>query len=459
VIFLFIVLGEINVYFNKYVDTTYKDTFPSANGNIRLDSMLIQRINQSKYSIDFCFYNMRLHDISNSLILAYKRGVKIRVIVEHNNWHTSCIQRLLDNDIPVIDDSTLNSPNNSSLMHNKFAIFDARDTIWSNDWIWTGSYNITNYGTTINSNDVIEIQDSPLAQAFTNEFNEMWGDTKDISPDTGHFGVRKRDNPFWCFSYYFDKYTLLFSPGIQDSVKKSLIALINTADHSIYFCIYCFSDQDICDAMKKRREKVGVIVRGIFDANFWIDWEYSKARDMIGDIRAPNPWIPPAEIYVDSVENDGLLHNKYLIIDAEYPNSNPIVITGSQNWSKNGFNRNDENILAIYSPFVANQYLQHFIARYTEAGGRYVHPDSINNKKRVSYTLLCYPNPFKTSTNFRVSGEGVLWIYDLGGRAIRSFPINNDYIIWDGKDELRRDVRSGIYFINLKSITKKIIKL
>lgn len=64
------------------------------------------------------------------------------------------------------------------------------------------------------------------------------------------------------------------------------------------------------------------------------------------------------------------LHHKYMLIDADCY-SEPIVITGSQNWSYNGELYNDENTLIIHSQDIANQYLQEFVERYREAGGNF----------------------------------------------------------------------------------------
>ncbi len=54
------------------------------------------------------------------------------------------------------------------------------------------------------------------------------------------------------------------------------------------------------------------------------------------------------------------LHHKYGIIDASYPDSDPVVITGSHNWSSAAENDNDENTLIIHDPYIANQYMQEF---------------------------------------------------------------------------------------------------
>ena len=65
------------------------------------------------------------------------------------------------------------------------------------------------------------------------------------------------------------------------------------------------------------------------------------------------------------------IHHKYAIVDANFANSDPIVITGSHNWSNNAENNSDENTLIIHDPIIANIYLQEFEKRWCElqAGG------------------------------------------------------------------------------------------
>ena len=59
--------------------------------------------------------------------------------------------------------------------------------------------------------------------------------------------------------------------------------------------------------------------------------------------------------------NSGKMHHKVIIIDES------IVITGSYNFSRNAEEKNDENVLVIYSPRLAKEYLIEF-SRLREIG-------------------------------------------------------------------------------------------
>jgi hypothetical protein len=85
----------------------------------------------------------------------------------------------------------------------------------------------------------------------------------------------------------------------------------------------------------------------------------------------------------------GIMHHKYAIVDQSDADSDPVVITGSHNWSNSAQFRNDENTLIIHSQDLANQYYQEFVNRY-KAGLLLVdapvcHPDFVTMSGGSSY--------------------------------------------------------------------------
>ena len=82
------------------------------------------------------------------------------------------------------------------------------------------------------------------------------------------------------------------------------------------------------------------------------------------------------------------LHHKYAIADANIAGSNPVVLTGSHNWSNNAENNSDENTLIIYDGTIANIYLQEFEKRWAELGAP---PNFLD--ELINIELLVFPNP------------------------------------------------------------------
>ena len=323
-------------------------------------------------------------------------------------------------------------------MHNKFFIFDERDTIVTNDWLWTGSWNITN--TELGwKNNVVEINDPAITKAYGAEFEEMWGsDTDEPNPANAKFGSMKSDNTPHSFNIGGRDVELYFSPS--DGTTSHIINEINSSDYSIYTALYVFTRNDIESAIYNRYNA------GVTDI-----------RSVIHDISVSGSEFNTLQSFSEALQNPSpTLHDKYAVIDALYPASNPTVITGSHNWSSAAENDNDENTLIIHDSLIANLYLQDFKARYNDAGGKteFIIPTSVTGNKNLNnfnYALFQnFPNPFNpvTTIKFETSKkEHVdLSLYDMLGRKIK--------ILFDGiaqsgitiVDLNGKDLASGIYF-------------
>ncbi len=398
-------IGSMNIYFNFPVDTTVAIPGNSAHGSSDFKAHLIHRINEADYSIDLALYSFfGMQDVADALILAKNRGVKVRVVYDSRNIQNS-MQALLNAGILM----SQRPSNLSGIMHNKFFIFDARDTITSNDWLWTGSWNVTS--TELNwKNNVVEINDPTITHAYQTEFEEMWGSDNDIpDPANAKFGSQKTDNTPHYFNIGGKDVQLYFSPS--DGTTSKIINTINTADQSIYMGLYVFTRNDIEAAIHSRYNSGVTDIKGVID-----------------QVNASGSEFQNLSAYADMWENPSpTLHHKYGIVDPSAPESLPYVITGSHNWSSAAENDNDENTLIIQDFNIANQYMQEFKRRYNDAGGTgiFIVPTSVKDQSfnTINYTLYQnYPNPFNPVTTIRfqvpVAERVELKVYDMLGREV-----------------------------------------
>jgi phosphatidylserine/phosphatidylglycerophosphate/cardiolipin synthase-like enzyme len=455
--------GAMHVYFNRTVDTTLAVDGNAAYGNQDMAQRFIDRVESAQFSIDVCFYSWNLKSVTDALIAARNRGVSVRFIHDDEHLFQSEVNRLMGSGIRVINDSYGNN-DGEGLQHNKFAIFDARDETYAfDDWVWTGSLNFTAYQQTgINAiQNVIEIQDQSLAKAYTMEFNEMWGSETSLpSASNSRFGVKKSDNTPHLFMINGTRVENYMSPS--DQITSKLINAVNTADHGIYFCILEFTRIDLKTAMgDKYFNRPDFHVRGVFDSD---PDPASQWESMSGE--GPYAWDPPADVWLDT--EAGVLHHKYMIIDGQHPASDPVVITGSNNWSSSAENKNNENVLIIYDADIANLYIQEFAARYHAAGGTgdFI-PTSVSaNQERLPEQFQLaqnYPNPFNpgTSIQFQLPGaaEVNLAIYNISGRLVRTLvagamAAGSHTVRWEGDDSAGQPVSSGVYMVRIKSGNK-----
>ncbi|MDZ7723192.1 MAG: phospholipase D-like domain-containing protein [candidate division KSB1 bacterium] len=354
--------GTMHVYFTQSVDTTLALN-TAACGDQDISTQLIERIDAAQYSIDMCMYSFTHTSVMSALLNAHARGVKLRCIVEAENWG-NIHDRLELHGITVITDEFGNN-DGDGYMHDKFFIFDHRDsTSRTDDWIWTGSANASYYGLDLAAENAIEINDDVLCRAYTREFNEMWGTRGDTpNADSSRFGSRKRDNTPHRFSIGGKWVELYMSPS--DQSERHIINTIQSAEKSIDFCIFSFTSNGIENALRDRFLNVpGFTLRGVFERDNINHWG-AAWPPMSGD--GDYAWTQIPDIHLDGEERS--LHHKYMLCDAAFPGHQPAVITGSHNWSISANTRNDENVLIIQDADIANQYYQEFIERYRQAGG------------------------------------------------------------------------------------------
>ena len=281
----------------------------------------------ARLSLDVAAYSLNLWSIRDAILNAWHRGAVVRIVMESDNMDSDEAQALIAAGIPILGDRR------EGLMHDKFVVIDRQE-------VWTGSMNFTTGSAYKDNNNLIRIRSAEVAQDYTQEFNEMFVEDKfgpDVFADTLYPSLTIGDTPL----------EIYFSP--DDGVAVHLVTLIQSAQESINFMAYSFTSNDI-GAVVMERAAAGVVVSGVMDegqVNFGQGSEYDPFRQAGLDVRLDG--------------NPGLMHLKVIIID------DSIVITGSYNFSTSAEEVNDENLIVIYSPDIAAQYLAEFMRIYTQA--------------------------------------------------------------------------------------------
>ncbi len=365
---LLILLSQIEVYFSRSVWNPSR-----AYGDVYLDTVVVEYIRSAQKTIDMTIYSIwgspAADSIVDALIDAKNRGVRVRIVAEDyisNSYSASYdyITQLINTGIPVLFDDRTDigyycTYTDGYLMHNKFIVIDSQLVI-------TGSANWSNNGMRINANNIVVVFDSGVALAYLREFEEMWGGNGD-TPNWNNckFQSYKSDNTphvFYFNNGIIDSIKVFFSP--TDGTEDQIYRHISQSSMEIDIAINDFTLCSIRDSLKVKRSITHIVA----DSGTYYDDKPSiniRGLDVTSDTYCQNdPWNPPGDIYADALDGPpGILHHKYAIFDRY------VVLTGSVNWTYSGNNRNDENMLIIYSDSVADVFLQEFVARYVEAGG------------------------------------------------------------------------------------------
>ena len=324
-----------------YIDG-YKYKSPSIKPRTKAAKALINEIQNAKESIYFAIYGIAEQpDIEQALINAKSRGVDIKGVVDmtqHNKNIYSGTENLIaklgniHNDYEIADKNIKDDFDKefditAAIMHNKFFVFDGEK-------VFTGSTNISNSGMGgYNTNVSVLINSSEVANLYTKEFNQMYN----LKFHTIKEELTNNKN------IQLDKYTqisVFFAPKNQVFANE-LHNLLKFAKETIYVEMFYLTNKYLINDLIRAKQR-GVDVKIILDAS-------SANNDFTAHTQLRSAGIPV------KIENwGGKMHTKSAIIDNEY------YVVGSMNWTGKAEFHNDENLLIIQNPKLAQNCTKHF---------------------------------------------------------------------------------------------------
>jgi phosphatidylserine/phosphatidylglycerophosphate/cardiolipin synthase-like enzyme len=348
--------GDMKSYFNSAVDVSYSNGVDAIYLPSTIDDTLIKYIERAKYTIDFTIYNFNntgISNISNALKAAANRGVRVRVIGCGTTANLG-IDELVGSAVHLLIGPS--SSQRTGIMHNKFIVFDAQSADANDPLVWTGSTNFTDGQINLDANNVIIIQDQSLARAYQIEFEEMWG-SYGYEPNSANarFGSTKKNNTPHKFVIDGKNVECYFSP--TDGVNAKIVEVISTANSDLSVATMLITRIEMANAIVARKS-AGVAVNVITD----------NAGSNNATVNTTLSNSLTTHYTFDEVSS-GMLHHKYMIIDQAAPSSDPMLFTGSHNWSAAADNENDENTLIIHDATLPNIYYQQFVKRFVDNMG------------------------------------------------------------------------------------------
>src|SRR6266508_1842518 len=315
---------ELEGWYDVYYTTPrYPDKPAYHSGG--LDTQLVAFIDSAQKTVDIAAYDFDLENVANALSEAAARGVRVRMVTDSDTLTNDNpkIQKafsiLKQANIPIVDDQR------GPIMHNKFMVVDSAA-------VWTGSWNFTDGDTYHLNNNAIKIASPDLAQNYTAEFEKMFVQRK--------FGPNKPAGvPHPILTIGGAQVENYFAA--EDKVAGHIVDHLNQARLSIHFLAFSFTNDAIGSAIIARA-KAGVGVAGVFETT-GSETQYSE----YGKMRK-------AKLDVLQDGNPYVMHHKVIIIDDR------TVIFGSFNFTSNADKDNDENLLIVDSPALAQAFEAEF---------------------------------------------------------------------------------------------------
>ena len=425
--------GQIRVYFNRQVDTTYASGENALTIGAGSNDSIAAYINRAQQSVDIAIYNFTDDAvIANAINARYDAGVQVRVVADGTTAQMGL--SLLNPAIPVVE--RVNS-SGTGIMHNKFIVIDPDNV--DNAWVWTGSMNWTDNNLYNDYNNIIIFQDQSIARGYRLEFEEMWGGSgANPGNPNGVFGAAKSANTptEYVLGPNNIRVESYFSP--TDNANGAIIRSMQTTDANLDYAVLAFTRQDIADAIIAEDDLFLVLVRGIIEQTSDPASEFGYLQTAGQDVRTH-----------EGISYD--LHHKYLIVDHSNLDSDPLVLTGSHNWSSAAQTTNDENTVVVHDPRVANLYLQEFMNLWgTE-------PASVNNIEGADGKI--YPNPAESQLWIALPKDvqsAVVYVYNQSGQMVDEFSVTQ------GLKSIQLDnLSSGVYHFQVvsdnQSWNKKIL--
>jgi phosphatidylserine/phosphatidylglycerophosphate/cardiolipin synthase-like enzyme len=293
-----------------------------------LEQAVITDVTAAKRSIDVAVFDFDLNDLGDALIAAKQRGVVVRMVIDSENLASPGVSeitgRLKKAGVPITFDDR------SAFMHNKFLVIDSQIA-------WMGSWNMTENDTFRNNNNMIRLRSQLASRSFQEEFDQMFD---------GVFGPKKAIHVRPEIVLDHTPIRIYFSP--EDGVAKYVLTELQKAKKSIRFMAFSFTADPIAQALIAQA-KTGITVQGVFERQNATGTGAAFAELQSGGV----------DVLEDG--NCYILHHKTIIID------DTIVITGSYNFTSSAERSNDESLVIITDPEVANLYRAEFERTYAQA--------------------------------------------------------------------------------------------
>ena len=131
---------------------------------------MLHGIAEAKKSILVAAYSFTSKQVSEALLEAHKRGVKVSVVADSkaNSSQYTAVNFLANHDVPV----RLNDK--YAIMHHKFMVIDGIS-------VQLGSFNYSASAVDKNAENVLLLKNIPdIASCYTKEWNRLWDEGVDV---------------------------------------------------------------------------------------------------------------------------------------------------------------------------------------------------------------------------------------------------------------------------------------
>ncbi|MCS7058653.1 MAG: phospholipase D-like domain-containing protein [Meiothermus sp.] len=293
---------------------------------------LIELLDSAQQQVEVAVLELEDREIGQALLRAAERGVRVRLFVE------SDYRRELRESLGVPSQSqerceTLRQVavcydgRDNALMHHKFVLIDQKG-------VWTGSSNLTWNAFERNDENSLWLPVEGLVAAYRAEFEALFSGQESGLGHPARFQVGSTQG------------TVYFSPAGGHQGREAILKVLEGARQEVLVAAYVLTDERVVEALVRAHQR-GAEVRVVIDGRNLVNSRTGPLRRAGVDVRQDgNPYT---------------MHHKVMVVDGTW------VVTGSYNFTNSAFRRNNENLLVLNGPELAQRYRQE-VERIWRAG-------------------------------------------------------------------------------------------
>ncbi|MEA3307331.1 MAG: phospholipase D-like domain-containing protein [Elusimicrobiota bacterium] len=304
--------------------------------------IIVNAINSANYTLDIALYNLKLSDITQSIMDAQDRGVQVRIIFDYGH-----VVPRTGRDLKILIDRGMNiklmrGRLRSGSMHNKYAIFDGAA-------LQMGSANWTSTAEKSNYENMMFVYDPEIIRGYQANFEWMWDQAisaYDLNANPPPPGPLPYDpNPSVSFNgQVFPKY--IFSP--RGGTTDMIVRAIDSAQMEIDVAMFSMTSKPIMEALIRAKAR-GINIKLMLSAGMKFPFYHQALKNKM------------TLKFMDGRIYRGRMHNKFTIID------NTLLINGAFNFSANAEKVNAENTIITTSSTYVSPFKRVFEKLFLQA--------------------------------------------------------------------------------------------
>jgi phosphatidylserine/phosphatidylglycerophosphate/cardiolipin synthase-like enzyme len=322
----------------------------------------IGRANGTTFALRGALYEFHYLPVGKAVKQASQLGADVKILFDQPNYGAKNRAMITKAGIGELCKARTG---NDSEKHNKFFVL-LEDNIPVA--VWTGSTNISAGGIFGHSNVGHVVFDRAIAQQYLEYWNFLWD-----RPDVGNADLAARNTQASqtpTDSPPLNSITALFSPR-EATTLQWYADRMDKAREIVCFTVAFTIAAPFATVLKKQNDVTRYVLK---DKNSAGDDDIRRDDDLLiaaGAKFGKNDLVNFKAEELTGFNKNLYIHDKFLLIDPL--SDDPIVITGSANFSPTSTTKNDENMLIIRgNTDVADAYFGEFMRLFDHIYARYI---------------------------------------------------------------------------------------